>query len=155
MTYYDRISKGYNELYKEEQLNKVKLVLEHLNIRDEKVLDVGCGTAFYSDLFKNYTGLDNSREMIKGQKNCIYGVAEDLPFRDKSFDIVISITAIHNFKDIKRAIREIKRVCKKRVAISVLKSSREFKKIERLIKENFNVKRIEEDKDVIFISRTC
>ena len=29
---------------------------------------------------------------------------ENLPFKDKSFDYVISVTAVHNFKDIKKAM---------------------------------------------------
>ena len=151
MTYYDKIAKGYNELYKEEQLNKVKLIIKNLNIKDEKVLDIGCGTAFYSNLFKNYTGIDNSKEMIKGKKECIYGNAENLPFKDKSFDAVICITSIHNFKDVKKAISEMKRVYKNKVAISVLKKAKKFGEIRKLIKENFDVKEIEEEKDVIFI----
>lgn len=152
MTYYDKIAKGYNELYKEEQLNKVKLIIKHLNIKNEKVLDVGCGTAFYSNLFKNYTGIDNSKEMIKAKKECIYGNAEKLPFKDKSFDAVICITSIHNFKDIKKAISEIKRVCRNKIAISVLKKAKKFEEIKGLIKEVLDVNEIEEEKDVIFIS---
>ncbi len=152
MTYYDKIAKGYDELYKEEQLKKVKLIIKHLNIKNEKVLDIGCGTAFYSNLFKNYTGIDNSKKMIKGKKECIYANAESLPFNDESFDAVICITSIHNFKDIKKALNEMKRVCKNKIAISVLKKAKKFEEIKKLIKDNFKVQEIEEEKDIIFIS---
>ena len=108
---YKIIAKSYNELYYSEQLNKVKLIIKILNIKKEKVLDVGCGTAFYSKLFKDYTGIDQSKEMLK-QSNAkvIYGNGEKLPFKDNSFDIVISISAIHNFKDPIKGINEMKRV---------------------------------------------
>ena len=149
---YKHIAKSYNELHKEEQLKKVKLIIKELKIKNKKVLDIGCGTAFYSNLFKNYTGLDNCKEMLKLAKaNVIFGKAENLPFPDKSFDFVISITAIHNFKNIKKAILEMKRLAKKKIVISVLKRSKKINYIKKLIKENFKVKEIEEDKDIIFI----
>ena len=149
---YKHIAKSYNELHKEEQLKKVKIIIKELNIKNEKVLDIGCGTAFYSNLFKNYAGLDNCKEMLKLAKaNVIFGKAEKLPFPDKNFDFVISITAIHNFKNPKKAISEMKRLAKKKIAISVLKRSKKFNFIKKLIKENFKFKEIEEEKDIIFI----
>jgi ubiquinone/menaquinone biosynthesis C-methylase UbiE len=148
MDYYSEISEGYNELHREEQLNKVKILIKELNIKNDKVLDVGCGTAFYSNLFKDYTGIDNSKGMLsKSDANVIHGEAENLPFKDKSFDTVISLTAIHNFKNTKRAIQEMKRVTKKKIGITVLKKSKKLKEIENELKD---FKRIEEDKDFIF-----
>ncbi|MFW9880705.1 MAG: class I SAM-dependent methyltransferase, partial [Candidatus Thorarchaeota archaeon] len=62
MDYYSGISEGYDELHKEEQLKKIKKVIELLKIKDnEKVLDVGCGTALYSGYFKDYIGIDKSK----------------------------------------------------------------------------------------------
>ena len=84
MNYYDQISEGYNNLHKEEQIKKVNEIIDELNITNEKVLDVGCGTAFYSYLFKDYTGIDNSKGMLsKTKANVIHGEAENLPFKDK------------------------------------------------------------------------
>ncbi len=154
MNYYNIISKSYNELYKEEQLNKIKIILKELNLKDkEKVLDVGCGTAFYKNLFKNYTGIDNSKGMLSKSKtkNLIYGNAENLPFKDKSFSVVICITAIHNFKDYKKSIKEMKRVCKNKIIITILKRAKKFKEISSFIEKNFNFKKIGEDKDMIYI----
>ncbi len=151
---YDRLANNYNELYFKEQLKKIIIIKNELKIEDEKVLDVGCGTAMYSGFFKNYLGIDNSIEMMKiANANIVFGKAEDLPFKDNSFDVIISITAIHNFKNIKKAVGEIKRVSKGKIAISVLKRSKKFNYIKKLILNNFDVKEIEEDKDVIFISK--
>lgn len=148
MNYYDQISEGYNELHKEEQIKKVKLIIKLLDIKDEKILDIGCGTAFYSNLFKNYTGIDNSQGMLDQAKaKVILANAESLPFEDNSFGAVISVTAIHNVKNFKKAIQEIKRVAKNKIAISILKKSNNFKAIEREL-ENFQS--TEEDKDIIF-----
>ena len=145
---YKELAKNYNELHKKEQTKKAKLIIKLLNIKKEKVLDVGCGTALYSKLFKNYTGIDNCKEMLKQSKaNVKYAQAENIPFKDKSFDTVISITSIHNFKNLKKAIKEIKRVAKKKIAISILKKSKKLKEIEKLLKD---FKKTEEEKDIIF-----
>jgi len=156
MSYYDEISEGYNELHKEEQLKKVKIILDKLKLkRKDKLLDVGCGTGFYLDLFDcDVTGIDPSEKLLeqyKGEHQVILGSAESLDFPDDSFDIVISITAIHNFDDIEKGLKEIQRVGKDRFVFSVLKRSSNYELIEKLIKELFSVDEvIEEDKDFIY-----
>ncbi len=153
MDYYSIIAPSYNELYGEEQLKKINLILRFAEIQeDDKILDVGCGTAVYSNLFKNYTGIDNARKMLK-HPSCVLGNAEHLPFPDHSFDVVMSITAIHNFKDIEKALKEMKRVSKNKVIISVLKRSPKFFYIKSLIQKYFKVIYLEEEKDIIFISK--
>lgn len=151
---YNKLAKSYNELHKEEQLKKIKIILKNINLKKtDKVLDIGCGTAFYHSFFPNYTGIDNSKQMLNQSKaNVIQANAEKIPFSDKSFDLVISITAIHNFKNIEKAIKEIKRVAKKQIVISVLKRSKHFPKIKKLLHKYFkNLKEIKEEKDIIFL----
>jgi len=150
--YYSSISKGYDELYKEEQLKKLKLILKNVKIKG-RVLDVGCGTAFYSKYFQDYTGIDNSKGMLeKAKANVIYGRAEKLPFKDKGFDVIICLTAIHNFKDYKKALNEMKRVSKKLIIISLLKKTKKFNEIKRNINDMFkDIKKLNEEKDLIFI----
>src|SRR3989338_4917659 len=65
------------------------------------VLDVGCGPGIYCDALNKkgfvVTGVDYSEEMIKLAKqryphiNFIEGSGYNLPFENKSFDLVISI----------------------------------------------------------------
>lgn len=132
MNYYDSIAEGYDELHRKEQLDKIKIMLKNFNVSRKKVLDVGCGTATYSYLFYDYTGIDNSKGMLKNSKaNVIFGEAEKLPFEDKSFDIVISLSAVHNFKDYKKAIDEMKRVAKEMVIVTLLKKSKNFESIKK------------------------
>lgn len=81
----------------------------------------------------------------------IQGIAEALPFKDNSCDIVLSITAIHNFDNIKKALKEIHRVAKDKVAITVLKQAKDLDWILAEIKWNFQViSIIENDFDIIF-----
>jgi len=149
MDYYDTIAEGYNELHSREQLDKIKTILRHLQMSDETVLDVGCGTALYAYLFRNYKGIDPSKGMLdESSADVIKGVAEDLPFEDKSFDIVMSISAIHNFEDYKKGIAEMKRVAKKRIIITLLKKAKEFEEIKACLTD---FKEIEHEIDSIFI----
>ena len=158
MGYYDEISEGYEELHKEEQLKKVKIILNKLNLKKtDKLLDVGCGTGFYLDLFDcDVTGIDPSEKLLEqyhGEHQVILGSAESLDFPDNSFDIVMSITAIHNFDDIEQGLKEIQRVGKDRFVFSVLKRSPNYDIIEKLINELFIVdETIEEDKDYLFFT---
>ncbi len=149
MGYYDEIAEGYDELHGKEQLGKIKAILKDFQIYDETVLDVGCGTASYAYLFRNYTGIDPSEGMIRqANSNVQLGEAEDLPFKEKSFDIVMAITAIHNFTDYKKAIKEMKRVAKKRIIITLLKKSKKFDEIREELKD---FKEIDQEIDLIFI----
>src|SRR3989338_825386 len=102
MDYYSATAKGYDELHREEQLNKLRIIKENIDInKTDKLLDVGCGTGFSLNFFNcQCTGIEPSEEMAQDNKKIIIGKAENLPFPDNSFDIVISVTAIHNFDNI-------------------------------------------------------
>ncbi len=161
MSYYDDIAKGYDELYREEQLKKLNLIREKLKefgidiTRDTKLLDVGCGTGISTDFWNcDAAGIDPSECLLdqnKGKKSrLIKAYAEDIPFPDNSFDIVISITSIQNFCDIEKGLQEIKRVGRNYFALSFLKNSEKAGMIKELIEKIFDVKEIvEEEKDLI------
>ncbi len=155
MGYYDEIAPSYDRLHEEEQLKKLQLIRENLDIRkSDKLLDVGCGTGFSLEFFDcDCTGVDPSAGMAgQSRNNIIIASAENLPFADNSFDIVLCITAIHNFEDIEKSLREMKRAGKKKFAFSVLKKAKSFEMIKRLIHRHFKIeKEIEEEKDAIFI----
>jgi ubiquinone/menaquinone biosynthesis C-methylase UbiE len=159
MTYYDEISEGYEELHKEEQLKKVKLISQYLKpAPEDKLLDVGCGTGLTTEPWqcKRY-GIDPAPKLLaraKNKENIEYKLApaEKIPYPNNFFDIVISITAIQNFQDIEKGLKEIKRVGKDKFILTFLKKSSKAKMIKKLIEEMFDVKEvIEEEKDLIFL----
>lgn len=91
----------------------------------QKVLDVGCGMAHllyelaYVVPGLNVQGIDISRYALEHAKEEIrdklqYGMAQDIPFDENEFDLVISLATLHNLKvfDLKRAVQEIGRVSK-------------------------------------------
>ena len=157
MEYYNHIADGYNELYLEEQSNKLSIIKNNIKInKNTKILDVGCGNGISSQFDCKVIGVDPSVGLLKqnNKNGKLLGVAEMLPFKNSSFDYVISITSIHNFKNIKKSIHEIKRVGKENFVFSVLKKSGKFDFINGLIQKSFFIEKvIEENKDTIFFCK--
>src|SRR3989338_8660936 len=155
MDFYKIISAGYDRLYGEEQRMKIGIIKQNLKIKEKDLLlDVGCGTGLSSDFSCKVIGIDPSFHLLKQNKNNekIMAKAENMPFRDKTFDKIISISSMHNFDDFKEGMKEIKRVGKKDFAFSILKKSSKFDAIEDEINKNFEIlKIIDGKKDWIFI----
>lgn len=108
---------------------------------DAKILDVGCGKAYLLYELKKLlpdatiTGFDISEHGINDAKSeikknlFIHRAQDSYPFKDKEFDLVISITTLHNLKiqDLKNALNEIERVGKnKYVAVESYRNEEEL-----------------------------
>jgi ubiquinone/menaquinone biosynthesis C-methylase UbiE len=93
---------------------------------DARILDVGCGKGFLLYELKKLlpeaevVGFDiseyalaNAKEEIR-ERLSIHKAQQPYPFGDRSFDLVISLTTLHNLEifDLKAALREIERVGK-------------------------------------------
>jgi len=101
-------------------------VFKFIGLNERKdILDVGCCAGIYSiELTRqdNVLGLDPSMEMLnfamekarRERLNIMFvaGTTENLSFKNQSFDIIVSITALCYFSDAKRAVEEMKRVIK-------------------------------------------
>ncbi|MEM2991579.1 MAG: class I SAM-dependent methyltransferase [Halobacteria archaeon] len=96
------------------------------------VLDVGCAKGYmlhdFKELMPNLiiAGIDISGYAIEHAIETVkpflrVGNAKELPYENKSFDLVISINTIHNLplEDCKQALREIERVSRKYAFITV------------------------------------
>ncbi|MBT4174353.1 class I SAM-dependent methyltransferase [archaeon] len=151
---YNEIARGYDELYYQEQLDKLNIIKKHFKFQG-KILDIGAGTGIISKHFENVTSVDPAEELLKQAKGkTVVAKAEKLPFPNNSFDTVVSLTALHHC-DIDKAIKEIKRVSKaENYAFTILKKAKHFKEIVSKLKNNFNLKEIDEKKDLILISQT-
>lgn len=96
--------------------------LSLIEFKDKKVLDMGCGDAYdLVELQKKgalVAGIDAAQDMINSAKakipNGDFKVAffENLPYPDKSFDVIISKYALQTSKDVPGALKEAARVLK-------------------------------------------
>ena len=98
----------------------------------DSILDVGCGKGFLLYEFTQVvpgikvSGIDISKYGIEHAKEEVkpflkQGLAQELPYENNSFDLVVSVTTIHNLYiyDLKKALQEIERVKKKNSYITV------------------------------------
>jgi SAM-dependent methyltransferase len=92
--------------------------------QDARILDVGCGRGFllheFTQLLRgcDVTGFDVSEYGLATAKDEVrqqlfrHDAREPFPFPDRSFDLAISVNALHNLppEDVARALREMERV---------------------------------------------
>jgi ubiquinone/menaquinone biosynthesis C-methylase UbiE len=87
-----------------------------------KILDVGMGTGLFEDYLRgqgrqvDVNGIEiDARMMAEAKKkgyNVSAGTAEELPFKDSSFDFVVCLDTIHLVRDKEKAVAEMLRVLK-------------------------------------------
>lgn len=128
---FNKAAKTYDQAAVLQQLVGEALLkrLHGIHCRPKTILDLGCGTGHVeSHLRKAYpsakiVGLDKSEGMLRqaqhkekeGQfllAHWICGCAEDLPFKDNSFELVYSNLVLHWSIDFTKSLEEIYRVLK-------------------------------------------
>jgi len=158
--YYNTIARGYNLLHGEEQRVKLDAASQKLlalfpalvsgnGKKKLTVLDVGCGTGISSDYWAQkfgceVVGVDPAAQLIAQNNNkfskFVVGSAEKLPFADKSFDVVVSFTAIQNFSDVEMGLKEIVRVGKSWFVLTTLTGTPDLDKIRKTLHSICDVK---------------
>jgi ubiquinone/menaquinone biosynthesis C-methylase UbiE len=138
---YERTASGYDELYRAEQYEKFFIALKKYRPRGV-VLDAGCGTGLLIEFLRlqgllagveKYYCVDYSGEMLKiaSQRVSLYcpnkcvlveGNVMHLHFQGEVFDITYSFTVLDLVDDLGAALRELKRVSKGPVIVSLLKT---------------------------------
>ncbi len=125
-TDYDRIADRYDEDRKGRAYAPHHLIKERLGRgeRNLAVLDVGCGPgrwlaaqcAHFRGYDVTWAGVEPfSRMLGLAWRNApgadiLPGRAEALPYADRSFDLVMSVTSFHHFDDKEKSLDEIVRV---------------------------------------------
>jgi len=111
---YDVTSSFYDALYEGEQIRKfgVAYRLAPLPLK-EVVLDAGCGTGLITERLRGggrfVVGVDFSKGMLRRAKgrlgsrdtDLVLGDVERLPFRPRSFGLVLCLTVLQNCEPLK------------------------------------------------------
>jgi SAM-dependent methyltransferase len=136
---YNEISKIYDDV-REGDLVLIDHFLQELPAEAGlAVLDIGCGTGNYTDLFQKVTqakhdqvyGIEPSQGMIAKARRKNHQIlfeqasAEAIPFADNFFDFAFMTDVIHHIPDIRRMFGEIRRILKPRGKICILTQSHE------------------------------
>ena len=102
-------------------------VASQLPIKNNIVLEIGSGRGGGASFISRYhhpksiTGLDFSKSAIKlstslhsdiDNLNFILGDAENLPFENNSFDVIINIESSHCYGDMEKFLSEVSRIIK-------------------------------------------
>lgn len=103
----------------------VDIVLAGIEVRS--VLDVGTGSGIFAEAFAkrgiSVTGIDPNPVMLKAAQDFVpdgtfrEGIAEEIPFKDKAFDLVFLGHVLHESDDSMKALIEAQRCANQRVVI--------------------------------------
>jgi ubiquinone/menaquinone biosynthesis C-methylase UbiE len=135
---YDIIGESYNENRAADK-RILKTIIDLLNLPAGKlIVDIGAGTGNYTNALANsgyrLFAIEPSEIMRKQavpNNNIAWlpGLAEYLPLQDASIDGVVIILATHHFSDIRRAAKEVARVCPTGPLIMFTMDPRESEKL--------------------------
>jgi ubiquinone/menaquinone biosynthesis C-methylase UbiE len=121
---YDQIAPTFDTRYAHGLYDDLQKVLREFveAERPERVVDAGCGTGYWlaalSDLAPRIHGLDFSHEMLRKARDrnlsggLVRATAGILPFRERSFDLILCVNALHHFGRFEDFIVEAHRVLK-------------------------------------------
>jgi len=134
---YDEISKIYDDV-REGDFVLINHFLQELPIDDDlKILDIGCGTGNYTDLFQRVTrarhyqvyGIEPAEGMIgkarPKNRHIVFqkAAAEDIPFEGNFFDFVFMTDVIHHISDIRKMFAETSRILKPQGKVCIVTQS--------------------------------
>lgn len=130
--YYENKAFWTEEAFTEnkEEVIRLKTITELLPDDVKNLLDVGCGNGIFlkylekKSLEMNMTGLERSKVAIENKvctSEILEGSADEINFKDQSFDIITSLEVIEHlpFSVYEKTLQEFERVSSKYIVISV------------------------------------
>jgi len=141
MRRYNQSAHAYDTQYSEEQEAKFKTVMQNLRLpHKSRVLDVGCGTGLILNHLVEgaelIVGVDVSRGLLQEARKkarshnvlLVLADADNMPFADHVFDVVLAITLLQNMPNPRSTLDEVKRVSKQTGPIVVTGLKKQFAK---------------------------
>jgi len=175
---YNRTSFFYDKRYKDIQYEKYAQIIQVDDLANKMILDAGCGTGIILNYIQekfdsisgtnfHYIGVDISIEMLnqfshkmenlRKKKlsyskyfNILLADLENLPFRNKWFNLLLSMTSYQNLPRIKEGIKESLRILRENamIIISILKKNLDAEELIKFLKKHIEINTIQ-DKDRI------
>jgi ubiquinone/menaquinone biosynthesis C-methylase UbiE len=147
---YDSSAEIYDQRYHSIQLQKYEEIIKRTNNLTKKyVLDLGCGTGLLVHFLnlaidqkpKWIVGLDLSYRMVQEAKkrnpsqSFVVADSDELPFREETFDTIISVTHLQNLPEPIKSLQEIARTSKVQttIFISILRKTWTMDKLQSLV----------------------
>jgi SAM-dependent methyltransferase len=116
---YDRIGRGYATTRRPDPRMAAAIAAALGDART--LVNVGARAGAYEPTDRAVVAVEPSRTMVAQRPphaaRCIQGVAEQLPFRDRSLDASLGILTIHHWTDQAAGLRELRRVARHRVVL--------------------------------------
>ena len=111
-------SKGVRTLSLKDQAPVCEILI-HQSIYDlanitknKNVIDIGCGYGANKKIVEDVGGKWTGVEPFEGGAHSVKGNAENLPFKDNTFDIAIMDAVLEHIPDVGKAFSEVSRVLK-------------------------------------------
>ena len=139
---YDRLAEKYDQRWQGYILSTLKCIINSIKLDgSETILDIACGTGELERLIisshpkQKISGIDISRRMLDVARrkteayqnvNYIQAQASKLPFRDNSFDIIVSANSFHYFLNPEAALAEMRRVAKQDGRVIIMDWCRDY-----------------------------
>ncbi len=168
---YDALSSTYDEVYRDEQLNKYRAILSNLQKSARRVcVEIGCGTGLGLEacdeiLDQIWVGIDLSKGMLdqtrrrilgRERRHIILADSDFSPLRSGCVDLAICVTLLSRTPESVRTLRELERLTDSsgEIVVTVLKREYTVYEFQELLRENgFKVRKFKDDdkiKDYVF-----
>jgi SAM-dependent methyltransferase len=118
-TLYDRIGTTYRATRRSDARLAALLAAALGNARS--IVNIGAGTGSYEPRDRDVLAVEPSATMIAqrplGAAPAVQASVEDMPLPDHAYDAALAINTIHHWRDIPRALAEIRRVVRRRLVV--------------------------------------
>jgi SAM-dependent methyltransferase len=151
---YEQWFKDYSWVYKSELK-----ALSSLNLSQSQGIEIGTGTGLFSQPLGIKWGVEPSARMINYAKirgvEPIRGIAEQLPLKSMTFDLVLLVTVVCFFDDIRAAFKECRRILKPwgRIVVGFVDADSPLGKVYQQLKNENVFYRLAEFQSVDSITR--